>query len=118
QTSARLKFNFIGEMTYEKNWQINDIMSKTRRDIFSQSEKFNILQLIWEISDVSEMRENDISPGIIEDYILEHPDDEFKQFVEEKLSDEKSNFNIEKLTQFGIGAIKKALKRMEKEKEV
>ncbi len=118
KTSSRLKFNFIGEMTYEKNWQINDLMNKIRRDCFSQSDKYNILQLIWIISDISELIEDPISPGIIEDFVLEYPDEEFKNFVEEKLREDKSNFNVEKLTEFGMNAIRRALKIMDKEKEV
>ena len=117
-TSARLKLNFIGEMTFEKNWQINDLMSKIRRETFSKTDKFNILQLIWYISDISEFIEDDIGSGVIEDYILDKPDEEFKIFVEEKLRDDKSQFNIDKLTRFGMEAIKKALKIMDKEKEV
>lgn len=118
KTSSRLKLNFIGEMTYEKVWLINEVMTKIRRDCFSQPEKYNILQLIWQTSDVSEIIEDDISTGLIEDYILEKPDDDFKKFVEEKLSDEKSQFNVDKLTDFGMKAIKKALKIMEKDEEV
>ncbi len=117
-TSARLKLNFIGEMTFEKNWQINDLMSKIRRDTFSKADKFNILQLIWHISDISELIEDEIGPGIVQDYILDKPEEEFKIFVEEKLRDDKSQFNIDKLTKFGMEAIKKALKIMDKEKEV
>ncbi len=118
ETSARLKFNFYGEMTSEKTWQINELMLKIRRNCFSQSEKFNILQLIWKISDISDTFENDISAGIIQDYILEKPDDEFKAFVLEKLSEDRTHYDIDKLTEFGMNAIKKALQIMEKEKEV
>ncbi|MFX1394398.1 MAG: exonuclease SbcCD subunit D [Promethearchaeota archaeon] len=118
KTSARLKINFIGEMTFEKVWLINDIMTRIRREIFSQSEKFNILQIFWQTSDISESVEDDISAGIIEDYILEEPDENFKEFIKEKLSDEKTKFDIDKLAHFGMKAIKNALKNMEKEKEV
>ncbi|MCK4369482.1 MAG: metallophosphoesterase [Candidatus Lokiarchaeota archaeon] len=118
KTSARLKLNFEGEMTFERNWQINELMLKIRRGIFSQPEKYNILQLIWKISDISETREDDISAGVIQDYILEKPDEEFKTFVNEKLSEEKTEYNVDKLTEFGMKAIKKALRIMEKEKEV
>ena len=105
-------------MTYEKAWLINEVMTIIRRDCFSQPEKYNILQLIWQTSDVSEIIEDDVSAGLIEDYILEKPDDDFKKFVEEKLSDEKSQFNVDKLTDFGMKAIKKALNIMEKDEEV
>ena len=105
-------------MTYEKIWLINDLMIRIRRDCFSQPEKNNIFQLIWKISDISEIIENDISPGIIEDYILEKPDEEFRDFVNEKLSAQKSQFDVDKLTKFGMEAIKNALKIMDKEKEV
>ncbi|MFX1384089.1 MAG: exonuclease SbcCD subunit D [Promethearchaeota archaeon] len=118
KTAARLKINFTGEMTFEKVWQINDIMVRIRRECFSQTEKYNIMQLLWKTSDFSEFIEDDISPGIIEDYILEEPDEEFKQFVIEKLSDDKSQFNVDKLTRFGMSAIKKALSVMDKEEEV
>lgn len=118
ETSARLKFNFYGEMTFEKTWQINDLMLKIRRNCFSQPEKYNILQLIWKISDISETFEYDISAGIVQDYILEKPDDEFKEFVQEKLSEDKTRYDVDKLTEFGMKAIKKALRIMEKEKEV
>lgn len=117
-TSARLKFNFYGELTFEKTWHINEMMLKIRRNCFSQSEKFNILQLIWKISDISESFEDDTSAGIIQDYILKKPDDEFKEFVQEKLSEDKSQYDVDKLTAFGMKAIKKALQIMEKEKEV
>ncbi|TKJ22085.1 MAG: hypothetical protein CEE43_07665 [Promethearchaeota archaeon Loki_b32] len=117
-TSARLKFNFEGEIAFEKNWQINDLMLKIRRSCFSQPDKYNMLQLIWKISDISETREDDISAGVIQDYILEKPDDEFKTFVNEKLSEDKTEYNVDKLTEFGMKAIKKALRIMEKEKEV
>ncbi|MFX1378263.1 MAG: exonuclease SbcCD subunit D [Promethearchaeota archaeon] len=118
ETSARLKLNFYGEMTFEKTWQINDIMLKMRRNCFSQPEKYNILQLIWKISDISETFESDTSPGVVQDYILEKPDDEFKEFVQEKLSEDKTHYDLDKLTEFGMKAIKKALRIMEKEKEV
>ncbi|MHA1390914.1 MAG: metallophosphoesterase family protein [Promethearchaeota archaeon] len=118
KTAARLKFNFTGEVTIEKNWQINDMMSRIRRDCFSQPDKFNILQIIWKIFDLSESFEDDISPGIIQDYILEHPDEEFKTFVSEKLTEDQSHFNVDKLSQLGMRALKNALKYMEKEKEV
>ncbi|MFX0034059.1 MAG: exonuclease SbcCD subunit D [Candidatus Hermodarchaeota archaeon] len=118
KTSARLKLSFVGEITYEKNWQINELISKIRRDCFSQPEKYNILQLIWKISDISENFEHDISAGMIQDYILEKPDDEFKEFVQEKLREDKTQYNLDKLSEFGMKAIKKALKIMEKEKEV
>ena len=118
KTAARLKFNFTGEITIERNWQINEIMSRIRRDCFSQPDKFNILQIIWKIVDMSESFEDDISPGIIQDYILEHPDEEFKSFVSEKLTEDKSHFNVDKLSQLGMRALKNALKYMEKEKEV
>jgi len=118
KTSARLKINFTGEMTFEKLWQINDLMVKLRRDCFSQTDKYNILQLIWQVSDISETIEDDISPGIIEDYILEKPDEEFNNFVKEKLTEDKTQFNVEKLTQFGLSAIKSALRIMDKEEEV
>ena len=118
ETSARLKFNFYGEMTTEKTWQINELMVKLRRNCFSQSEKYNILQIIWKISDTSEMFEDDISAGLIQDYILEKPDDEFKEFVLEKLSEDKTHYDVDKLVKFGMDAIKKALQFMEKEKEV
>ena len=118
KTSARLKLSFVGEITYEKNWQINELISKIRRDCFSQPEKYNILQLIWKISDISENFEHDISAGMIQDYILEKPDDEFKEFVQEILRQDKTQYNLDKLSEFGMKAIKKALKIMEKEKEV
>ncbi|MFX0047277.1 MAG: exonuclease SbcCD subunit D [Candidatus Hermodarchaeota archaeon] len=117
-TAARLKFNFTGEITFEKNWQINELMSDIRRDCFSEPEKYNILQLIWKIYDISESLEDDISAGTIQDYILEKPDDEFKTFVSEKLNEEQSNFNVDKLTLIGMRALKKALRTMEREKEV
>ena len=118
KTAARLKFNFSGEITFEKNWQINEIMSRIRRDCFSEPEKNNILQLIWKIDDISEKYEDDISAGRIHDYILEKPDAEFKTFVNEKLTEEESKFNVDKLTQYGMRALKKALKTIEREKEV
>ncbi|MDX1798660.1 MAG: metallophosphoesterase [Candidatus Lokiarchaeia archaeon] len=118
ETSARLKFNFYGEMTTEKTWQINELMVKLRRNCFSQSEKYNILQIIWKISDTSEIFEDDISAGVIQDYILEKPDDEFKEFVLEKLSEDRTHYDVDKLAKFGMDAIKKALQFMEKEKEV
>jgi len=118
KTAARLKFNFAGEITFEKNWQINELMSRVRRDCFAEPEKYNILQLIWKISDISEELEDDISAGRIQDYILEKPDAEFKSFVNEKLTEEKSNYNIDKLTQYGMSALRKALRTMEREKEV
>ncbi len=118
KTAARLKFNFAGEVTMEKNWQINDMMSRIRRECFSQPDKFNILQILWKIFDLSETLEDDISPGIIQDYILEHPDEEFKSFVSEKLTEDKSHFNVDKLSQLGMKALKNALRYMEKEKEV
>ncbi len=117
KTSARLKFNFSGEITFEKNWQINELMSRIRREIFSQPEKYNILQIIWNISDISEQLEDDISAGIIEDFILEKPDEEFRNFVNEKLTEDKTNFDLNKLTNFGMQAIKKALRVMEKQPE-
>lgn len=118
KTAARLKFEFTGEMTFERNWQINELMARKRRDCFSQPDKYNIMQFIWKVSDISESLEDDLSSGIIQDYILERPDDEFKVFVKEKLSEDNTNYNINKLTQFGMKAIKKALNIMEKEKEV
>ncbi len=117
-TSARLKLQFTGEVTLEKTWQMEDMMSKIRRDCFSQSDKYNILQLIWKITDTSEYSENDVSPSTIDDYILESPDLEFKAFVEEKLKEDKTKFDTDKLTQFGMSAIKKALNLMDKKKEV
>lgn len=117
ETSARLKLNFFGEITFERNWQINELMLKMRRNFFSQPEKYNILQLIWKISDISENLEDDISAGIIQDFILEKPDNEFKTFVQEKLSEDKTKYDIDKLTEFGMSAIKEALRLMEKEKE-
>ena len=117
KTSARLKLNFIGEITFEKTWQINDLMSMIRREAFSNTEKYNILQLIWKISDISDTLEDDIGRGIIQDYILEKPDIEFKTFIEEKLKDDRSQFDLNKLTKFGINAIKNALNVMDKEKE-
>jgi len=116
-TAARLKFLFEGEITVEKNWLINELMSKIRRDFFSLNEEYNILQLVWKISDISGYIEDDISTGRIQDYILEKPDEEFKKFVSEMLSEEDSKFNLEKLSEFGMNAIKRALKIMEKEKE-
>jgi len=118
KTAARLKINFSGEITFEKNWLINDMMSSIRRDCFSEPENYNILQLIWKILDISEDLEDDISVGRIQDYILEKPDEEFKTFVNEKLNEEKSNFDIDKLTQIGMRALKKALRTIEREKEV
>jgi len=118
KTAARLKFNFTGELTREKNWQINEMMTRIRRDCFSQPDKFNILQIIWKIIDMSESFEDDTSPGIIQDYILEHPDEEFKSFVSEKLTEDQTHFNVDKLSQLGMRALKNALKYMEKEKEV
>ncbi|MFX0074990.1 MAG: exonuclease SbcCD subunit D [Candidatus Hermodarchaeota archaeon] len=118
KTAARLKVNFNGEITFEKNWQINELMSSIRRDCFSELENYNILQLIWSVFDISEDFEDDISAGRIEDFILEKPDDEFKTFVNEKLSEEQSTYNVEKLTQIGMRALKKALKFIEREKEV
>ncbi len=118
KTAARLKINFSGEITFEKNWQINEMMSRIRRDCFSELEKYNILQLLWNILDISEDLEDDISAGRIQDYILEKPDEEFKTFVNEKLNEEQSNFNVDKLTQIGMRALKKALRKIEREKEV
>ncbi len=118
KSSARLKINFWGEITYEKVWQINDIMNRLRREHFSQIDKYNILQLIWQTSDISSSFEDDTSPGVIEDYILEKPEEEFKSFVEEKLRENKTQYDVDKLTQYGMEAIKNALKIMEKDKEV
>jgi len=118
RTAARLKFNFMGEITIEKNWRINDMMLRIRRDCFSQPDKFNILQIIWKIIDMSESFEDDISAGRIQEYILEKPDEEFKTFVNEKLNEEQSNYNVDKLTQIGMRALKKALSTIEREKEV
>jgi len=118
KTAARLKVNFSGEISFEKNWQINEIMSSIRRDCFSDAENYNILQIVWKVIDISESLEDDISAGRIQDYILEKPDDEFKTFVNEKLNEEQSNYNVEKLTQIGMRALKKALHTMEREKEV
>jgi len=118
QTAARIKINLTGEITFEKNWQINEMISKIRREIFSRSDNYNILQFLWKISDISESLEDDISTGLILDYILEKPDDEFKAFVQEKLNSDKTEYDLDKLTEFGMNAIKNALKMMEKEKEV
>ncbi len=118
KTAARLKFNFSGEITFEKNWQINELMSSIRRDCFSELEKYNILQLIWNVVDISELLEDDISAGRIQEYILEKPDEEFKTFVNEKLNEEQSNYDVDKLTQIGMRALKKALRKIEREKEV
>ena len=117
KTAARLKVNFTGEITYEKNWQINELMSSIRRDCFSELEQYNILQLIWSVFDISEELEDDISAGRIQDFILEKPDDEFKTFVNEKLNEEQSNYNVDKLTQIGMRALRKALRTSEREKE-
>ena len=51
-------------------------------------------------------------------FILENPDEEFGDYVSEKLSEEKSQYNVEKLTMFGMDAIKNALKSMDRQKEV
>ena len=118
KTAARLKVNFTGEISFEKNWQINELMSSIRRDCFSEIEKYNILQLIWKVVDISESLEDDISAGRIQEYILEKPDEEFKTFVNEKLNEEQSNYNVDKLTQIGMRALKKALRTIEREKEV
>ena len=118
KSSARLKLNFKGEMTIEKSWIINENMARIRRDCFSQVDKYNILQLIWQISDISDQVEDDTSAGIIEDFILEKPDQNFREFIKEKLTEEKTKFDIDKLTEFGIEAIKNALNIMEKEEEV
>jgi DNA repair exonuclease SbcCD nuclease subunit len=118
QTAARLKINLEGEITFEKNWQINEMMSKLRRNYFTHPKGNNILQLIWKITDISETLEDDISTGLILDYILERPEDEFKTFVAEKLSEHKTEYNLNKLTEFGMNALKRALKIMEREKEV
>jgi DNA repair exonuclease SbcCD nuclease subunit len=118
KTAARLKVNFTGEITFEKNWQINELMSSIRRDCFSEFEKYNILQLIWKVVDISELLEDDSSAGRIQEYILEKPDEEFKTFVNEKLNEEQSNYNVDKLTQIGMRALKKALRTIEREKEV
>jgi len=117
KTSARLSFNFTGEITYEMVWNVTNIMTKLRRECFSNSKEYNILQLIWRTRDISEIIEDDVSPGIIEDYILMNPDEEFKAFVEEVLQDDKTQFQVDKLTEFGIAAIKKAFKIEKKEKE-
>jgi len=118
KTSARLKLIFDGEMTLEKVWQINNLMVKFRRECFSEPEKYNIFQLIWQTFDKSEDFENNISSGIIEDYILEKPEEEFKNFVVEKLEEEKTQFDVDKLTEFGMEALRSALKIMDKEEEV
>ena len=118
RTAARLKVNFTGEITFDKNWQINELMSSIRRDCFSEFEKYNILQLIWKVVDISELIEDDSSAGRIQEYILEKPDEEFKTFVNEKLNEEQSNYNVDKLTQIGMRALKKALRTIEREKEV
>ncbi|MFX1480098.1 MAG: exonuclease SbcCD subunit D [Promethearchaeota archaeon] len=117
-TAARLSFHFTGEITYEMVWNVTNIMTKVRRECFANSKEYNIFQLIWRTSDISELVEDDSSPGVVEDYILMNPDDEFKSFVEEILQDEKTQFQVEKLTQFGMSAIKKAFKIEKKEKEV
>ena len=117
QTAARIKINLEGEMTFERNWQINEKMAKIRRNLFSQQDKNNIFQLLWKVSDISETLEDDSSTGLIIDYILEKPDEEFRAFVKEKLSDDKTEYNVDKLTEFGMNAITRALKFMEKEKE-
>jgi DNA repair exonuclease SbcCD nuclease subunit len=115
KTAARISFNFTGEMTYEMVWNVTNMMTKLRRECFTQD--YNILQLIWKTSDISELVEDDSSPGIIEDYILMNPDEEFKSFVEEVLQDEITQYQVEKLTKFGTSAILKALKIQKKEKE-
>ena len=109
KTAAKIKLNFVGELTYETVWQINNILGKKRRDIFTDLKKYNIMQLIWVTSDISEDLEHPSSAGIIEDYILENPDEEFKTFVKEKLRDDETDLDLEKLTHFGMEAIKKAL---------
>jgi hypothetical protein len=105
-------------MTFEKNWKLNELMARIRRNLFSQPDKYNVMQFLWKISDISETLEDDISSGLIIDYILDKPDNEFKTFVREKLREDKTEYSIEKLTEFGMVAIKKALKIMEKEDEV
>ncbi|MBY8988935.1 MAG: metallophosphoesterase [Candidatus Lokiarchaeota archaeon] len=117
KTSARLLFNFTGEITYEMVWKITNLMTKNRRECFSRSNEYNILQLIWNIKDISDSIEDDVAPGIIEDYILKNPDEEFREFVEQILEEDKTQFQVEKLTEFGINAIKKALDIEKKEKE-
>jgi DNA repair exonuclease SbcCD nuclease subunit len=118
KTAARLKIIIEGEMTFEKNWKLNELMARIRRNLFSQPDKYNVMQFLWKISDISETLEDDISSGLIIDYILDKPDNEFKTFVREKLREDKTEYSIEKLTEFGMVAIKKALKIMEKEDEV
>lgn len=117
RTSARLNLNFTGELTYETVWTITNIMSRLRRECFSHPEKYNILQLIWRTRDISELVEDKASTGIVEDYILMNPGEEFKEYVEEVLKDDRTNYQVDKLTEFGINAIKKALNVDRKEKE-
>ncbi|MFO8018137.1 MAG: metallophosphoesterase [Promethearchaeia archaeon] len=117
-TAGRVKIKFEGEMSIEKVWQINELMVQFRRSCFSKIDKYNILQLIWKTSDISAYVEEDSSPGVIEDFILEEPEKEFRSFVEEKLTENKTKFDISKLTKFGIAAIKDALEIMDTEEEV
>ncbi len=116
-TAARLKLSFIGEITFEKNWKITNLMNHIRRELFSQPEKYNLYQLIWQVKDISKFTEDDISPGTIAEFILESPEEEYKIFISEKLSESKTHYDLDKLTTFGMNSIKKALKLMEKEQE-
>ncbi len=117
KTAARIKFDFQGELNYELLWTITNVMTQLRREYFSKPEVYNILQLIWKTSDISEEKEQSISAGSLQGYILENPELEFKNYIKELLTEETTEYDVDKLTKFGIEAINNALESTKKNEE-
>lgn len=106
-SASRVKIQFKGSIMLETYWKIRDELEILRREINNKL-TYNILQLLWYWEEARTELGTEIAPGTIIEYILEDPQQEFKDFIEAKV--DPNEVDLDLLSELAAESIESALK--------
>ena len=113
KTASRLKIDFIGNIELKSFWGLNDELNNFKIKVLNEG-NYNLLQLIlnWKTLD-KELGDN-LTPEIIEDYILKNPKGEYLDYLKGKIKGSEG-YDMELLADIALSTLENSLKKMEEE---
>ncbi|TFG15014.1 hypothetical protein EU537_01880 [Candidatus Thorarchaeota archaeon] len=110
-TAGRVRLVFEGSASRVKPMDLTIALENFRLEAFTKGSEYNLAQLVWTIRrDKEEFRET-AYPEIESEYLIEDPEQDFREYVETLDIDEQ--YDISTLTKVAVKALRKAVNRDE-----
>jgi len=110
-TAGRVRIVFEGSASRVKPMDLTIALENFRLEAFTTGSEYNLAQMVWTIRRDKEEFTEAAYPEIESEYLIEDPEQDFREYVETLDIDEQ--FDITKLTKVAVKALRKAVNRDE-----